>query len=132
MPGQEASEPDRPSWYMPYGASGGGGADGQYVFTDLDELDGIITELEEIAVEVRDDLWYYDQAIGLATPPAEDVMSRGQVAAYIASLEAGREHNKAMLGYAENQLAKLQAARHTYAENDSGAAARLRHIEGDR
>jgi hypothetical protein len=130
MPGQEPDGPDGPSWYMPYGASGGGGANGQYVFTDLDELNGIITELEEIKNELDEDDRYYGQAIDLATPPANDVMSRGQVVAYIASLQVGRGHNAAMYKYATRQLDKLHAARQAYAENESGAVARIRHIEG--
>ncbi len=130
MPGREPSGPDRPSWYKPYGASGGGGADGQYVFTDLDELDAIITDLEEIKNELEEDDRYYDQAIDLAMPPADDVMSRGQVEAYIASLRVGQNHNAAMAVYAESQLDKLRAARQTYDGNESGVVARLRHIEG--
>jgi hypothetical protein len=121
---------DDTSIYMPYGASGGGGAGGQYVFADVDEIDGIITDLETELEDVQGDERYFQQAIDLATPPAEDMMSAGQVDAYRASLQEGWQHNKAVAAYAENQLAKLRAARQAYVDVDSGAANQLRNIDG--
>jgi hypothetical protein len=121
---------DTPPMYMPYGASGGGGADGQYVFTNLDEIDSIVTDLEAIKNEIRDEDRDFDQAIVLATPPAEDIMSVGQVDAYVAALQEGREHNKAVAAYAENQLIKLRAARQAYIESDFSAAERLQNVAG--
>ncbi|MPZ84080.1 MAG: hypothetical protein GEV28_28270 [Actinophytocola sp.] len=127
---QPSGHGDDTSSYVPYGASGGGGAGGQYVFANLEEIDGIITDLEAIKNDIRDDERYFRQAIRLATRPAEDMMSNGQVEAYHASLRKGWQHNKAVAAYAENQLAKLRAARQTYVDTDSGAADRLRNIDG--
>jgi len=114
---------------MPYGAHGGGGAGEQYVFANVEEIDSIITDLEAIKKEIRDDDQYFDQAINLATPPADDVMSVGQVDTYVAALQEGWEHNRAVAVYAQNQVAKLRAARQAYTETDSGAAEQLRDID---
>lgn len=120
---------DDASIYMPYGASGGGGAGGQYIFANLEEIDSVITDLEAELTDILDDDQYFRQAIALATPPAEDHMSTAQVDAYRASLQEGRKHNQAVAAYAENQLTKLRAARQTYAEKDAGSAERLRNID---
>lgn len=125
---QPQGQGDDASIYMPYGASGGGGAGGQYVFVNVEEIGSIITDLEVIKNEIRADERYFRQAIRLATPPAEDEMSTGQVAAYRAALREGWQHNQAVASYAENQLVKLRAARQTYIDTDSGAAERLPNV----
>lgn len=131
MPEQQPrGEGDDSSIYLPYGASGGGGAGGQYVFANLEEIDSIITDLEAELIDIQDDDRYFEQAIARATPPAQDMMSTAQVEAYCASLRKGRQHNKAVAAYAENQLMKLRAARQTYVDTDSGAAERLRNVGG--
>lgn len=117
--------------YMPYGATGGGGGGGQYLFTDLPELDSITTALATEIEDVRNDDRYFREAIRLATPPADDQMSRGQVEAYKAALQEGWDHNKAVLAYMENEHAKLQAARQAYAETDTGSAETLGNIDKD-
>lgn len=109
--------------------SGGGGEGGTYVFADLDELDNIITKLEALAQEIRQDGRGLLRAAELANPPAEDHMSTGQASAYAASLNKARAHNEAMVSYAEHQLVKLRAARTTYVETDAESAARLRTID---
>lgn len=120
---------DDTSIYMPYGASGGGGAGGQYVFANIEEIDSIITDLETELVDIIEDDLYFQHSIRLATPPAEDTMSVGQVDAYVAALQQGWQHNKAVTAYAEGQLAKLRAARQMYVDADSGAAERLQDID---
>lgn len=129
MPEQQPhGQSGSPPLYMPYGASGGGGAGEQYVFANAEEIDSIIADLEAEVKEIHDDDRYYQQAIDLAMPPAEDLMSVGQVDTYGAALQKGWEHNKTVAVYAENQLAKLRAARQAYIDTDSGAAEQLRNV----
>jgi len=130
VPEQTPGQDSGASVYLPYGASGGGGEGGDYVFTDLDELGAIITDLEALTEEIRNDGRGLNQATELATPPAEDSMSTGQASAYVASLNKAKTHNDAMAAYAQSQLDKLKAARTSYAETDAGATARLQAIDG--
>lgn len=102
------------------------GSGGQYVFADLAEIDGIIAELEALVAEVQAEDETYARAIGLAVPPAEDFLSVEQADAYVAALEKGRTHNKAMSTYADDLLADLRAARQAYADGDATSAAQLR------
>lgn len=120
---------DDTSIYKPYGASGGGGASGQYVFANIEEIDSIITNLEAELADILDDERDFEQAISLATPPADDVMSVGQVNAYVAALHKGWLHNQAVAAYADNQLAKLRAARQEYVDTDSNAAEQQRNVD---
>lgn len=113
------------SIYVPANATGGSGTGGQYVFADLTELDAIITTLQTEIEGVRDDARYFRDAIRQATAPAGDLMSQRQVNAYRAALEKGGEHNKAVLTYLENQLAKLQAAHQSYAETEAASVKRF-------
>jgi hypothetical protein len=109
--------------------SGGGGADGDYVFVDLAELDSLITEWTAIRDAIQTDGDKLMQAAYLIAPPAEDDMSEAQSAAMVASLEKAQGHNDAMFAYADSYLGKLTAARHRYAEDDDLNAARMRGID---
>lgn len=60
---QPQGQGDDTSIYMPYGASGGGGAGGQYVFANVEEIDSIITDLEAVKTEIRDDDQYFNQQL---------------------------------------------------------------------
>lgn len=100
---------------------GSGESGGRYVFTDLDEVDSIITELEAMRRDIATDYTEFDVALGAATPPAADDMSRLQAEAYRESLKMARAHNNSMLAYVSEQLNKLQAARDAYANADAYA-----------
>lgn len=106
---------------------GAGGSGGQYVFADLAEIDGIIADLEELTTGIHSEDEAYAQAIRLAAPPAEDYLSVEQANAYVAALEKGRSHSRAMAGYADDMLAELRAARQAYADSDATSAAQLRN-----
>ncbi|GAB3439847.1 hypothetical protein [Actinophytocola sediminis] len=110
--------------------SGGGGADGKYVFADLDELDAIITEWIKIRDGIRVDGDKLTQAQQLIVPPAKDLMSQLQAAATIESLTKAIEHNAAMADYTDNYIQKLQAAHAQYAADDEQAAERMRSVDG--
>jgi hypothetical protein len=109
--------------------SGGGGEGGHYVFANLADLDTIITDLETLLADIQQDRDDLERTAGLITPPAEDHMSTGQADAVVTFLEKARTHNLAMDTYAANELAKLKAARQTYATTDDNAATRLRSID---
>jgi len=108
---------------------GSGESGAQYVFTDLDELDSIIADLEAMKIEIADDDFGFRQAIGAATPPAHDDMSRLQADVYRESLTKARRHHASMLAYVTDQLDKLQAARNAYVHADAEAEDRLLDAE---
>jgi hypothetical protein len=98
--------------------SGGGGADGRYVFASLAELDGLISEWQALQARIKSRGEKLGRAIDLIAPPADDVMSRLQAAAAVASLQKAEEHRKAMEYYAAGYVKKLEAARTDYAVAD--------------
>jgi hypothetical protein len=132
MPEQTPSAEPAPSFYLPYGASGGGGNGGDYVFTDLAHLDHIITRWTTL----RDDIFLDGQEIRAATreivPPAADVPSVTQAKAVRASLLKGDQHNRAMFEYANGYIAKLSAARARYASTEEDNVDRLRKVDNAR
>lgn len=79
--------------------------------------------------DIRQDDHRLRRTAAVITPPAKDYMSTGQADAVITLLDKAQVHNEAMVIYADNQLAKLQAARQTYAATDDEAAQRLRGID---
>lgn len=111
--------------------SGGGGAGGQYVFANLEELDGIIAEFEALHARIKDRGVRLQRAIGMITPPAEDVMSRLQAGAAVQSLWKADEHRGAMEAYAATMIEKLRAARAEYAATDADNADQV-HRAGER
>ncbi|HEV8555445.1 MAG TPA: PE domain-containing protein [Actinophytocola sp.] len=104
---------------------GGGGA-GTYVFADLAELDLVASQwrAEREKIQKRDEKIV--RAIELIAPPAEDLMSEGQAGAFRTSLEKLKEHNQALLDYADDYLAKLSAARASYAAVEDTNTARMK------
>lgn len=104
---------------------GSGESGAQFVFTDLDELDSIIADLEATRVEIADDDRDFRLALEAAAPPAHDDMSRLQADMYQESLRRARRHNTSMSTYVADQLEKLQAARHAYANADADAEDRV-------
>jgi hypothetical protein len=106
-----------------------GESGGRFIFTDLDELDSIIADLETMKVDIAGDDGEFRLAIGDATPPARDGMSELQADAYRESLQMARRHNASMFAYVVDQLDKLQAARHAYANADADAEDRLLDAE---
>lgn len=101
----------------------------RFVFTDLEELDSIIAELELLEIDIVDDDTELRYAIDVAAPPAIDRMSGRQVRAYRESLELARAHSASMLTYVVDQLDKLRAARHAYAGTEASAVDRLHDAE---
>lgn len=104
------------------------GVGGRYMFTDLDEVDSIILELEAVKQEIDTDGATLYAAVGAARRPAEDGMSQDQVLAYRASLEKAIKHNKMMSMYVSDQIDKLSAALSDYTGADTGAADQVRAI----
>ncbi len=109
--------------------SGGGGSGGQYLFANLDELNSIITDLETLRDNIRNDGEKLRLAHQLITPPAEDDMSHLEAQSTLDSLVKAIEHNDAMIAYADAEIAKIQAARNAYVNTDHDGAERLRHID---
>lgn len=101
-------------------------AGGNYIFADLEELDGIIAEWTAIRDRIRDRGYRLSQAAGLITPPAEDIMSRLHAGYTRASLQKALEHNDAMHAYAKAYVEKLTAARAQYANTETQALATIR------
>lgn len=90
--------------------SGGGGAGGEYTFTDPAELQAIITQWEQIRDEVMVDGETIRQAIGFVRAPADDPMSTMQAEATVQSLLKLQDHNRAMFKYADGYVIKLKTA----------------------
>lgn len=109
--------------------SGGGGAGGRFVFANVAELDGIITDLEKLRDDIRTDGDKLVQAQGLIEPPGEDIMSRMEAKATVRSLDEAIKHNKVMRNYAKAEITKLRAARNAYANTDDEGAARMRDVD---
>jgi hypothetical protein len=108
--------------------SGGGGANGHYVFANLEELDSIIADLATLRDNIHSDDAKLVQAQRLITPPGQDDMSRMEAQTTVDSLDKAIEHNRAMATYAEAEIAKMRAARSAYANTDDKSAARLGHV----
>lgn len=133
MPGQEpqSGEPAG-SIYMPYGASGGGGQGGSFVFADLDHLDSIITRWSSLRDDIDGDGYDIDEAVRKIVPPAEDEPSVVQANAARASLLKGRQHNAAMFNYVNGFIEKLRATRAQYADSEEHNADTVGNVNSDR
>jgi hypothetical protein len=132
MPEQTPSAEPTPSCYLPYGASGGGGNGGGYVFTDLAHLDHIITRWTTLRDDIAADGQDIHQATRQIVPPADDEPSVTQAKAARASLIKGQQHNQAMVDYADGYITKLAAARARYATTEENNVDRLRNLDSDR
>lgn len=102
------------------------GGEGNYVFADLEELDGIIAEWTAIRDRIEGRGNRLSQAVGLITPPADDVMSRYHAGYTRGSLQKALDHSDAMRAYAKAYIEKLTAARAQYADTEAQAAAAVR------
>ena len=109
--------------------SGGGGADGDYVFADLAELGALITEWTAIRDAIQVDGEKLVQARQAIYSPADDDMSKGQAQALIESLDKAQAHNDAMFAYADAYVEKLTAARERYATDEEANVARMRSVD---
>jgi hypothetical protein len=117
---------------MPYGASGGGGSGGNYVFTDLAHLDSIIAKWTKIRDDISADGISVGDAIRLIVPPADDQPSIAQAKAVRESLVMGQRHNVAMYDYANHIIQKLQATREQYATTEEDNTNTVRNADQDR
>lgn len=99
---------------------------GQYVFTDLAELDGVITEWTTVRDRLEERGWRLGQAAGLMEPPADDIVSQGYTKATRESVLKAVSHCDAMRVYADGYLQKLMASRAQYAETETQAVANIR------
>lgn len=108
--------------------SGGGGADGDYVFADLAELDSLTTEWTAIREAIQTDERNLAQAQQAIYSPADDLMSQGQSKALIESLDKARNHNKTMFDYADAYVEKLTATRERYVADEEANVARMRAV----
>ncbi|MQA10899.1 MAG: hypothetical protein GEU98_20550 [Pseudonocardiaceae bacterium] len=112
-------------------ASGGGGANGQYVFASFEELQNVINRFKDERDKIREDGEEIRQATQLVEPPAEDMMSRFMGTAAKDSLEQMRNHNKAMLEYAENYIEKLERSLQSMQQNEDANAGDMRNTYQD-
>lgn len=99
---------------------------GQYMFTDLAELDGVISEWTTIRDRVADRAMRLRQTAGFITSPAEDAASRGYTQATLESLLKAVSHSDAMRAYADGYIEKLSAARAQYAETETRTVTNIR------
>jgi hypothetical protein len=104
---------------------GSGESGGQFIFTNLEELDSIIADLEAMRGEIVADDLHFRHAIVAALPPADDDMSQLQADMYRESLRRAHRHNTSLATYVADQLDKLQAARHAYVNADADAEDRV-------
>lgn len=131
MPGQEPSgHLDMHSDYLPYGASGGGGQGGTYLFANLAELDRLIAKWEAVLTRILQTGGNIQMAAEWVLPPADDDPSVRQAKALTSSLDAAAEHNKRMFEYASGYIDKLNFTRAQYAADDQAAVDHLRDADG--
>ncbi len=129
MPGQTPQGEPQKNIYLPAGASGGGGAGGTYVFTDLEHLDRIIGRWQALHDDIVDDGFAVSDALRHIAPPAEDIRSVVQARAAAHSLATGQEHNQAMVVYTTTFLEKLHATRAQYASTEEHNTDLLRNVD---
>lgn len=108
------------------GTGGGGGAGGQFVFADLADLNRAIGEWEAYRDRTKARVRKCQGAVELMTPMAGDMMSHFQAAGAETSLEKKRDHELALLGYADAFVQKLTASRSAMAATEQENADRLR------
>jgi hypothetical protein len=112
---------------MPGGASGGGGAGGSYVFTDLDHLDRIIGRWKALRDDIQSDGYVISEAVRILLPPAEDKPSVTQATAAGDSLAKGQLHAQAMADYTLWFIEKLEATRAQYATAEQNSTDAIRN-----
>lgn len=112
----------------PYEA-GGGGTGGQFMFANLDDLNGVIKKWEDERDGIEADREVIAEAYHAIKEPAGDPMSLQLTSASRDSLANLWNHSNAMLNYANNYIEKLKASREQIAAMEDGAHARMRSIQ---
>nr|WP_042189809.1 hypothetical protein [Kibdelosporangium sp. MJ126-NF4] len=92
----------------------GGGGSGSWVFTSLDQLDGLIKKWSDMCDAIDHRRARIQQAESLVEPPANDMMSRFHASELKNSLSAMWHHADSMRAYAREYLHKLQTTRSEY------------------
>ncbi|WP_143446601.1 hypothetical protein [Kibdelosporangium aridum] len=106
-------------------AVGGGGTNGKWVFTSLDQLDTLIKKWTGVRDAIRRRRDEILDARSLVYPPASDVMSRLQAEALKSSLDAMEKHADSMFRYADAYVKKLEETRTAYTATESGNTGRM-------
>lgn len=109
--------------------AGGGGTGGQFMFANIEELDGVITKWKGERDGILADKETIAQAYGMIAEPAGDTMSAVQATASRNSLAIMWEHSDQMLKYAENYILKLQASRDGMATTETGVRDTFKSME---
>jgi hypothetical protein len=105
--------------------AGGGNVNGNWVFTDLNELDELIRQWSDIRQSLYTRAGKIRRVAATVQPPAEDMMSVRQAQAFTNSLQAMQQHAQEMSAYAGAYLQKLEQARTGYAIAEQDNAARF-------
>src|SRR4051794_8145942 len=84
---------------------GGGTPNGSWMFTDLNELDQVISQWTDIQWALTDRAHTIERTAHVALPPAGDMMSAIQADALKQSLSAMRQHALDMATYAKTYVA---------------------------
>jgi hypothetical protein len=112
----------------PYEA-GGGGTGGQFMFANLDDLNGVITRWEQERDSIQADCDAIADAYWAIKEPAADPLSGEQAQASRDSLANMWTHSTAMLNYADNYIEKLKASRQQIAVMEDGAQEQMRSVQ---
>jgi hypothetical protein len=117
--------------YVPYGSAGGGGAGGNFVFTDLAHLDAIIARWTSVRDRIEPHSQKLYEAARVVYPPAEDSASVGQAEALVRSVTAAQEHNDSVLLYVKGYVERLVAARADYVATEEANTDQYRAMDED-
>ncbi len=128
---QKGAPRDPGRGYEPYGAAGGGGAGGQFVFTDLAHLDAIIARWLSVRDRIQPNSQNLLTAAGKVYPPAKDPASERQAEALVASIQAAWDHNESVFGYAKRYVERLEAVRAEYVATEQANTYQFRAVDED-
>lgn len=117
--------------YGPYVPTGGGGAGGTYMFTDLAELDAVIARWTSVRDRIEPHSQQLVAAAGAVYPPADDPASVRQAEALVKSVEAAKEHNDSVFRYAKGYVERLVAARAEYVATEEASTDQYRAMDED-
>jgi hypothetical protein len=108
------------------GTAGGGGKDGKWVFTCVEQLDAMIkrwTDVRDAIYQRRDKI---ESAQLSVKPPAADLMSRVQANAFKDSLQQMWQHADSMHKYADAYVVKLLKTRSDYVNIETANTGRMK------
>jgi hypothetical protein len=114
-------------WQTP--TAGGGGTGGQFMFTNIAELDLVIAQWKSQRDAIQDDAAMIREAGGHIIAPAKDGMSGGMANTTKSSLRALYDHNQKMLQYANDYIHKLEASRASMVNTDQSGKSTMDSIE---